>query len=455
MTEGTEVTDVLVLGAGVSGLAAAARLARAGCTVRVLEARDRVGGRILTRRGGQWPVPVELGAEFVQGRVRALLMLARQAGLPVIELDGARWQSRAGQLRRADEFLAPVEKILSRLPDAPSSADQSLEQLLASFGADNSLTEAVAQARSWTESYDAADARRVSVHFLVRERQAERKLEGDRIFRLVTGYDGIPEMLRARIPADRGRVELASVATEVHWEPGAVAVDTRGRPGAGRASFRARRLLVALPLAVLQASAGELAAIRFSPPLADKEDAVRGLEMGHVVKLVFAFRERVWERAFPDELGFLLADDEPFRAWWTGYPVYAPVLAAWAGGPAADALAGLSTEQRVDRALESLARVLGEPRAAIDRQLVAWDGHDWAADPFAGGAYSYVRVGGMPAQAVLASPVENTLFFAGEATEQAGHQATVHGGLFAGERAAGEVLQSLGRAEPPRSATYF
>src|SRR5919202_6407632 len=108
MTDATGATDVLVLGAGVSGLAAAARLAQDGCTVRVLEARDRVGGRIFTRRGGHWPVPVELGAEFVQGRVQALLTLARQTGLPVIELDGARWQSRAGQLLRADEFLAPV-----------------------------------------------------------------------------------------------------------------------------------------------------------------------------------------------------------------------------------------------------------------------------------------------------------------------------------------------------------
>ena len=90
MMEGTEVTDVLVLGAGVSGLAAAARLTQAGCTVGVLEARDRVGGRIHTLRDGRWPVPVELGAEFVQGCIPMLLALAGQAGLPIVELGGAR-----------------------------------------------------------------------------------------------------------------------------------------------------------------------------------------------------------------------------------------------------------------------------------------------------------------------------------------------------------------------------
>jgi monoamine oxidase len=90
-----------------------------------------------------------------------------------------------------------------------------------------------------------------------------------------------------------------------------------------------------------------------------------------------------------------------------------------------------------------LAHLLGEPRAFVDRQLVTSATHDWAADPFARGAYSYVRSGGMEAQAALARPLEDTLFFAGEATELGGYQATVHGALFAGQRAADEVLRSL------------
>jgi monoamine oxidase len=106
-------------------------------------------------------------------------------------------------------------------------------------------------------------------------------------------------------------------------------------------------------------------------------------------------------------------------------------------------MAGLTAEQRVDRALDSLARLLRVPRALVDAQLNAWDTHDWAADPFARGAYSYVRVGGIEAQAGLANPVAKTLFFAGEATELSGYQATVHGALATGKRAADEVLRSL------------
>ena len=450
MLETSDATDVLVLGAGVSGLAAAARLAQAGCTVRVLEARDRTGGRVRTRRGGDWPVPIELGPEFIQGRIPVLFALAHQAGLPIVELDGARWWSSAGQAARADDVLPRIEEVLSRLPELRSDEDQSFDQFLASHAADESLAEARRLARSWVQSYDAADPDRISVRALVRERRAEQQIDGRRAFRLVTGYDGIPHALQARIPTDRARVHLETIATEVHWTPGDVVVQACDPLGGACGPFRARRLVVTLSIGVLQALPTEPAAVQFTPPLGQKQQALRGVEMGQVIKLVFAFQERFWERAFPDELGYLVAPDEPFQAWWTGYPVYAPVLVAWTGGPAADGVAGLTNDQRVDRALDSLARLVGEPRALVDHQIVAWDTHDWVADPFARGAYSYVRVGGVEAQAALARPVENTLFFGGEATELAGYQATVHGALFAGQRAADVVLHSL--HEPVSSA---
>src|SRR5215204_5457656 len=166
----SEATDVLVLGAGVSGLAAAARLTEAGCTVRVLEARDRVGGRILTLRGRGWPIPVELGAEFIQGRIPELLSLAAQDGLPLVELGGTRWRARAGQLAHADEFLPKVHDVLAGLPSLRADEDMSLAQFLADVHASESERDVLDMARMWTEAYDAADANRVSVQFLVRER---------------------------------------------------------------------------------------------------------------------------------------------------------------------------------------------------------------------------------------------------------------------------------------------
>jgi monoamine oxidase len=430
-------SDVLVLGAGVSGLAAAARLTRAGCRVRVLEARDRVGGRVHTvRNGGVWPVPIDLGAEFIQGRVDVLLALAGEAGEPVVELGGARWQFADDRLTRRNELAPPMEAAFAYLDDSVSG-DQSFDTLIQTLRRDDAQL-----ARAWIEAYDAADPALISVRSLVREHAAEARLEGERAFRLVSGYDAIPRTLLARLPPEHGRVELETVVTAVEWRPQFVSLTCDGD---GAASYTARRLVVALPLGVLQSGS-----VRFTPSLPDKERALDGLIMGHVVKIAFAFKERFWLEHVPEgeEVGFLMASGEPVRAWWSGYPLVAPILIAWSGGPSADAFTTLNLDQRADRALESLAVVLGVKRSVVDEQVRAWTSHDWAADPFARGAYSYVRVNGMDAQTALARPVDRTLFFAGEATELGGHQATVHGALFAGERAADEVLASLGLSTP-------
>ena len=426
--------DVLVLGAGMSGLAAAARLAQAGLAVRVLEARDRIGGRVHSVRGARWPVPIELGAEFIQGQIPQLLKLAQAAGLPVVELDGTRLTVRNGQFTRGHDFVERLDESLAKAFAAVGSIDdRSVSQLLDLLPADQ-----VEVGRTWIEGYDAADTRRFSVQALQREREAEHRIHGTRTFRVTAGYDGVVAAVCAQMPPDRGHVHFETVATEVHWEPGAVSVETRGGE-----TFHAARLVSALPLGVLQAQPSEAGALHFTPSIEDKQAALRGLEMGHVVKLVFAFKERFWQDAFADEMGYLATPGEPFKGFWTAYPIYAPVLVAWAGGPPADALSSLSLAQRADRALETLSSALGIPRGAVDGQVAAWESHDWGADPFARGAYSFVRVNGIAAQRELARPVDGTLFFAGEATELEGYQATVHGALFAGQRAADEVLGTL------------
>jgi monoamine oxidase len=435
---GKTSADVVILGAGVSGLAAAARLTASGCTVHVLEARERIGGRILSVRGGKWPVPIDLGAEFIQGNIPELLEIAHASQLPVIELTGAPWIERGGMLKRADDFYDRIGRVLSRAIGGVSEPDQTVAEAL------GTEEESARLARGWIEAYDAAHIDRLSARALKRERDAEQQIAGDRTFRIITGYDGVPSALSRQISPNLGRVHLATIATEVHWSARNVSVLARSADAQTERTYTAARLVVALPVGVLQAPPSEAGAVRFVPPLADKERDLQALEMGNVVKLAFAFKDRFWQGHFSDsELGFLMTPDQPIRGWWTGYPLFAPLLIAWAGGPAADELSRFTMAERVDRALDSLSKTLGMTRGAVDEQLLGWDGHDWAADPFARGAYSYVRVGGIPRQADLARPVANTLFFAGEATEQAGHQATVHGALFAGRRAADEVLRSL------------
>jgi monoamine oxidase len=176
--------------------------------------------------------------------------------------------------------------------------------------------------------------------------------------------------------------------------------------------------------------------------------------------VVLRFRERFWERIEADsktgkrslsEMSFLHSDDPVFPTWWTTMPRKTPILTAWSAGPHCSTLASQDQATIVSHALDTLSRLMHMDRAELDRLLEAHYLHDWQADPFARGAYSWARVGGVGAAAELARPLDFTLFFAGEATDSNGHNGTVHGALESGYRAAQEVLLVLGkvaRSEP-------
>jgi monoamine oxidase len=418
-------SSVLVVGAGMAGLAAARALHDAGCQVLVLEARDRVGGRVYSHRDPRSPVAIELGAEFLQGLPPRLHKIARHAHLLVCELGGQRvsWQRGPG-FSTGFARRTRLEEISDKLA-AYAGPDESLRDFLdACVRADPRLADAAEQTARWVEGYDAAHVECISTRALAHQARAEAAIEGDRAFRIPTGYDGVAQWLAAGLP--EARLRLGAVVSEVWWERGQVRVVS----SAGE--FTARKLVLTLPLPVLSQ-------LTFVPDLPEKREAMRGLHMGGVIKLAVRFDEPFWFDQHP-QLGFIQTADEVFPTWWTSYPVLAPLLIGWAGGPAADVLSGLADEAILERGLDILSRVFGVRGRS---QVEAWYLHNWQTDPFAGGAYSYIGVHGLPRQRALAQPVADTLFFAGEATELDGHHATVHGAIATGERAAREVLAAL------------
>ncbi len=205
--------------------------------------------------------------------------------------------------------------------------------------------------------------------------------------------------------------------------------------------MRARLAIVTLPLGVLQGDS-----VRFMPELPPSKRAALGaLVMGPVVKLGLRFRTAFWERAHGGRCragSFFHRAEAAFPTFWNMLPLHAPLLIAWAGGPKADALAGRDEGSLVAGALEDLRVLFGsdpDPQAELEAVYL----HDWQSDPYSFGAYSYVATGGGDARAQLAAPVDDVLFFAGEATAPASEAGTVTGALQSGERAAGEVLAAL------------
>jgi len=396
--------DAIVIGAGAAGLACARDLTGRGKRVCILEARDRIGGRIDTRRLSGSGVPIELGAEFIHGEPEATFAIVDAAALNTVELPN----DQRG-------FWSAMEKI--RKPIAKLKRDVSFDEFLRTRR--NLDPRLRGMARNFVEGYHAAHADRISALALA---LSDREQSGEhRQFRIADGYDNVTQWLLAGIDPTRSELRLNTVATHVRWSQGEVVVDER---------FRASTLVITVPIGVLKSGT-----LRFDPALAEKERAIAKLESGHVVKIVFRFREIWW----PKDTTFVRSNDRFMPAWWTLAPLRAPILTGWAGGHAADALLAEPISTRIDRALDAMASAFSMRRATLDDLLVAAYTHDWQADPFSRGAYSYPLVGGSNAPRDLAKPIANTLFFAGEATnsEKTG---TVAGAIESGRRTARELV---------------
>ncbi|HKG95260.1 MAG TPA: NAD(P)/FAD-dependent oxidoreductase [Gemmatimonadaceae bacterium] len=450
--------DVIVIGAGVAGLSAARELRRAGARVLVLEARDRVGGRIHTHRDpDRLAVPVELGAEFIHGGAPETMALADEAGLVACDIAGERFlvQGR-GSARRLeqldDAFWQRIGRILGRL-DPEREPDRSFAAFLRAEAGAERLAKDRRLARDFVQGFHAADARRVSERALADGGNPAEDEEEQRIGRFLDGYDRVPAWLARDL--GRGALRLGTVVRRVVWRRGEVMVEARGLAAGSRTQrFRARAAVVTLPLGVLQARPPAAGAVAFDPPLpAATRQAIAGLAMGPVVRVTFAFRERFWEddsllgrRGEGGRLArmsFLHTHDRDLPVWWTAYPARAPLLVGWVGGPAAARLARLGRRALEARALGALARQLGVRRARLAPLVAGCWTHDWMRDPYSRGAYSYALVGSSDAAAELARPVERTLYFAGEAADPEGRTGTVEGALATGKRAAGETLEAL------------
>jgi monoamine oxidase len=440
---GAACVDVVVIGAGAAGLMASAELARGGAQVLLLEARDRIGGRIWTRREPGLAVPLELGAEFIHGQARITRALLAGAGAAVVDVTDRHLTVHEGErVSRADLF--PKLRRALAASRALAQQDMSFDEFLERHLATTLSAEERLRARRMAEGFDAADTTRASARAIVAEWLGDVLGEGPQS-RPREGYAALLEALRASFdPASQPgavRVQLETPVREVRWAEGSVEV--AGERGGVPFGIRARRAIITLPLGVLQASRGAHAGPRFSPPLEAKRSALAGLAAGPVIKVLLRFATAFWEHLNEGRYAgasFLHSPGTDIPTFWTPAPEHAPLLVAWAGGPRVPQLARARSPGDLARlAVESLQTMFGGGVSLAD-ELEGWYYHDWQQDPFACGAYSYVTVGGSEARAALARPIGTTLYFAGEATDTAGEAGTVTGALQSGLRAAREAL---------------
>jgi monoamine oxidase len=424
-----DFVPVAIVGGGLSGLAAARTLACHGVRSVILEAAPELGGRVRTLRPPSSKLPIELGAEFVHGDPRPLLALVEAHGIELDELHERHTVKTRGKLHEEADFWGHFSSLIAGAKNsAPSVSAEGFLDANALTERDGSL------ARLVVEGFHAAPMHDVSAVALARDASAAGSM---RQFRVRRGYDQLVSALVQECAPEWVTIERGARVRRVEWSKGAVTLS--GEQNGQSFECVARRCLVSVSLGVLAAPA--LEGIEFSPALRDRSAALAGLGMAHVTKLVLTFARAAFPLPLEDGM-FLHDPNTTFTTFWARSAEDELQITAWTGAEKASALAGIKSETLAERACSELAPLLEQPQGLVEAALREVHHFDFTSDPLTRGAYSYVRPSGLDAAAELAKPVEDALFFCGEALSP-GHAATTAGAIGSGQHAARAILSAM------------
>jgi len=421
--------DVVVVGGGVAGLAAAGRLGEAGRRVILLEARARLGGRVHTVLDPGSQHPIELGAEFVQGKSADLIQVLQDARLSLQELPVRHVRGEGD----GAELHADVESLVDRFLELtfPKVGDVPVAQAIRQLAPTDFTSDEIEVLSDYLEGFHAADLQRFGTAALA-ENQAAVMRDGPQIVRLEGGYGRLVSALRSRLDRDLVQVQTETMVTGLRWQAGRVVLQVRGSDE-NVIELAASQAILTVPLGVLKA-------IDLDPLPTGWPEALGALEMGAARRVDLRFDTAWWIEANRPPSTFVFGRDQPFPVWWTTAPPSLPFITGWVGGPRAQLMAGRTHDEVARLALQSAASIFGRPVNTLEPRVRAVYTHDWSTDPFSRGAYSYGGVGALAARESLRRPVAGTLFLAGEALAGDGLNGTVSGALTSGLQAAATLL---------------
>ncbi|MBC7827431.1 MAG: FAD-dependent oxidoreductase [Chitinophagaceae bacterium] len=428
--------DIIIVGAGAAGLICAKELSEAGNKVMVIEASERIGGRIYTIVDNHFTLPVELGAEFIHGDLPLTKQLLKEAGIDFYKIKGAIWRSQSGVFVEEDDFFEDVDQVIKQLKKLDT--DLNIADFLAQYFSGDGHAKIRKTLTGFVEGYDAADTKKASSFALLQELLGE----DDNQYRIKGGYTKLVDHL-----ADTGRkagccFKLQTVVTEVRWHKGHVeAIDQTG------VSYTAKKIIVTVPLGVLQAAKESPGHINFSPAISDVQKAIDSLGYGIVIKLILQFEEPLWNYAKDiqskkkkKEPGFLFSD-AVIPTWWTQLPEKNAMITGWIAGPQAARLQNEPDEKLIRLGLESLSVIFNLSRETLQSKLIGSYIFNWSKNEFAKGAYSYETVQSKNAKRIIMEPTEKTIYFAGEAYHEGPERGTVEAALRNGMETACKIIK--------------
>jgi monoamine oxidase len=415
-----KIYDVIVIGAGMAGLKAAYDLQNKGLSVIILEARDRIGGRIHTTTEFDSEFAIDLGAELVHTTTTPTWELINSQNLKTIRLVNDEDKDESIDLTDFRYFFKALE---SKQIPSPKPTEDILSYLKRIEVDPELISEIEAGYVVDTERAEKINALAVLNRFDQMVKNGE--MLGEKDFKIFGGYNQIYKIL-----AEKLQIELAKPVTMVNWENNEIEVQTTDA-----SVYKSHKIVLTVPVAVLKKPN-----IQFVPELPeDKIQAIESFGVCDIVKIFLKFDEKI----LTPDVNILDVFEDEIPVWWkatiTADENYnGEILVGWVSADKARKLYTLSQDEIIDLAVKDLEKKLNKTNLKPIKSLV----QIWKDEEFSSGAYSYI-----PAQASpdiiedLAKPINNKIFWAGEATDP--NNATVNGAYYSGKRAANEILGTI------------
>lgn len=420
--------DVVIIGAGISGLACAHYLKTTSTlNTLVLEANSTIGGRIQTCY--DFNTPIELGAEFIHGDFASTHKLVRQANLkivPVPRIGNLWWSNGSSKAQPVVDQSTPQAIKIARLLKQYKSLlerkqtfekDQSLKDYLQLNDKEEEQIADVLFAQTCCTTLD-----KLSVNDIILENNVS--TAGDGESRIAEGYGALLKWISKDL-----NIKLNTKVKSIDWNGNHVKIQTDEK------KIECKQCVITVPVSILQK--GE---ILFSPPLPKwKKDAIWAFQFELGTKLIYQFRKYYWDT----KLSYMAHPGICCR-WWT--PDYSrstssPTIISYITSERAKVIDQLTEQEALDLGLKELSLLLGYTFQDLKKDLVKSMRVSWAKNTFVLGAYASLKIGSAEnTRKQLAAPIGSLLFFAGEATAYHSNPQTVNGALDTGVRAAKEIL---------------
>lgn len=409
---------ILIIGAGIAGLTAA-RILSEKYKVIILEAANRAGGRIYSNAEASFGGVVEYGPEFIHGDAEETIRLLKEAGIEYKSIRGTMYRKENGVIKEADDMVEHWDSLMRKM--ATVKDETTLADFLQQHFPGDGYKELRQQAENYAGGFDLADVEKATVKSLYDEWANE----DERQYRIPAGYGSLVRFMKAECEQNGCEIITDSKVQQVTWERDTVQVQCSN----GKA-YTGNKFIVTASLGVMQA-----AAIHFTPALEEQMAAFKNIGWGKVIKIMLAFDTQFWK----DDMMFVFSN-ETFPTWWTMLPEQRPVLTGWCSGEEVKKLASKTDEEILETALGSLSRIFDKPVDELRQSLRGSKVANWQRDELVQGGYSYSIPGTAHSRMLLNTPVDDTVYFAGEALYDGVHPGTVEAAITSGMFTANKIM---------------